>query len=74
LPRKDWEGQLRAYGCVPLEGKTKLNTAEWWRWPWPPHLPFTVPVDENGYADVWGFQLLLADMAKLAPADWPFPD
>jgi hypothetical protein len=49
-----------------------LNTAEWWRWPWPPNIPFTVAVDEEGYADVWAFQRLLADMARLAPPGWEF--
>jgi hypothetical protein len=59
-------------GCEPLAGKGNLNTAEWWRYPWPPRLPFTVPVDDQGYADVWGFQLILANIAKQAPPDWEF--
>ena len=74
LPRGEWEAQLRAHGCLPLDGKGALNTAEWWRWPWPPHIPFTVAVDEEGYADPWAFQRILADMAKLAPPDWQFPE
>lgn len=71
--RDRWEAELRSYGCAPLEGQTTLNTAEWWRWPWGGY-PFTVPVDPEGFVDVWAFQRLLADMARLAPDDWEFPD
>ncbi len=74
FPREEWEGVLRSYGCEPLEGVGPLNTAEWWRFPWEPHVPFTVPVDEDGYADPWGFQRLLSDMARLAPKGWEPPD
>jgi hypothetical protein len=31
-------------------------------------------VDDQGYADPWAFARLLADMAKLAPKDWVFPE
>jgi hypothetical protein len=33
-----------------------------------------VPVDPDGYADYWAFERILADMRKLAPPDWQFPD
>lgn len=73
LPRERWEPELRSYGCEPLKGKTPLNTAEWWRWPWG-GCPFTVPVDPDDYVETWAFQRLLADMARLAPPNWEFPD
>jgi hypothetical protein len=68
----DEKKELRSYGCTPLSGKGKLNTAEWWCWPWG-GAPFTLPVDENGKIDQWAFHRLLADMAKLAPTEWEFP-
>jgi hypothetical protein len=73
LPREDWEKKLRSYGCRPAEGLTPLNTAEWWRWPFPGP-PFTVPIDDEGYCDAAAFQRLIADMARLAPPGWQFPD
>lgn len=74
LARDQWEKRLRSYGCFPLEGKGSLNTAEWWRWPWPGGKPFIVPVDDEGYCDIWAFQRLKTDMWRLAPEDWQFPD
>ena len=73
ISRGEWERELCRYGCRPLEGTTKLNTAEWWRWPWGAY-PFTVPVDEDGYCDYWAYQRILADMAGSAPEDWEFPN
>lgn len=73
LPREEWEKRLRSYGCYPQEGLTPLNTAEWWRWPFPAP-PFTVPVDDEGYIEQWAYQALMADMAKLAPIGWEFTD
>ena len=73
LRREEWEKRLRSYGCYPQEGLTPLNTAEWWRWPFPAP-PFTVPVDDEGYIEQWAYQALMADMAKLAPVGWEFTD
>ena len=58
VAREEWEAELRFYGCKPLEGKGKLNTAEWWRTPWQPY-PFTVPVEANG-------RMLQSDLDELA--------
>jgi hypothetical protein len=71
--RERWEAALYRLGCKPCEGLTSLNTAEWWQYPWGGY-PFTVPVDEDGYADYWAFEHILAGMHKLAPPDWQFPD
>lgn len=73
LPRAEWEKRLRSYGCYPQEGLTPLNTAEWWRWPFPAP-PFTVPADDEGYLDAWAWMQLLEDMAALAPAGFQFGD
>ncbi len=72
LPKAKWEAELKFYGCAPLEGKTQLNTADWWRWPWGGS-PFTVPVEPDGFCELWAFQRILANMATLAPDDWEFP-
>ena len=71
LPRDQWERRLRSYGCYPADGLTVLNTAEWWRWPFPAP-PFTVPVDADDYCDTFAFMRLLSDMARLAPPNWVF--
>jgi hypothetical protein len=71
LRREDWERRMRSYGCYPAEGLTALNTAEWWRWPFPAP-PFTVPVDEDGFCDIRAYHKLMADMSLLAPPDWKF--
>lgn len=42
-------------GCRPLEGLTKLNTAEWWIGE---RGPFTVPAEKDGSCDFWRFQHL----------------
>jgi hypothetical protein len=48
--------------CRPLEGKTKLNTAEWWITK--EGFLFTVPTaDEYGYCDIWAFEGLCGDIA-----------
>ena len=55
LSRPQWEKKLRAAtGAEPLEGKTGLNTAEWWRTPGRP--PFTVPTEPDGRIEFWAFQ------------------
>jgi hypothetical protein len=71
MHRDDWERKLRSYGCYPAQGLTALNTAEWWRWPFPAP-PFTVPIDDEGFCDIRAYHKLIADMALLAPADWKF--
>jgi hypothetical protein len=73
ISRAQVEARLRSYDCSPLEGKGPLNTANWWRWPWGGP-PFVLPLDEGGVMDEWAFQRLLADMARLAPPNWKFPD
>ena len=71
LHRDEWEIRLRDYGCEPLEGKGRLNTAEWWRMPW--GTPFTVPIEEDGRCDEWAIHKLILDIVKDAPAGWEFP-
>ena len=72
LPRETWEAKLRSYGCYPAEGLTKLNTAEWWRWPFPGP-PFTVPADDEGFCDQRAYDRLIVDMSRIAPTSWRFP-
>jgi hypothetical protein len=66
VSREEWEAELRHYGCSPAQGLTKLNSAEWWRYPWGGY-PFTVPAAEDGYVlkqdldDIIGDLLLLAE-------------
>lgn len=60
LSRRQWEAKLRAAGAEPLEGKTALNTAEWWRVPKRP--PFVVPVEDDGRAEFWAIQKLLSQL------------
>ena len=55
LPRYQWEAKLRRMGCRPLEGLTKLNTAEWWIGE---RGPFTVPAEKDGSCDFWRLQHL----------------
>ena len=73
VPREEWEEALRDHGCEPLEGKGPLNTAEWWRMPWGGY-PFTVSVDEEGRCDSWALNRLIADIIRLAPPGWEFPE
>jgi hypothetical protein len=54
LERSEWEPKLRSLGAAPLEGQSKLNTAEWWKRP--NHPPFTVPVEDDGRCDFWAFR------------------
>lgn len=65
------ENILRSYGCSPLNGKTSLNTANWWQWPWG-GAPFTLPC-EGDQIDEWAYRRIIADMNFLAPAGWEFP-
>jgi len=73
LSREEWQRKLRNQGCYPQEGLTPLNTAEWWRWPFPGS-PFTVPVNEDGSMDIWAYQRLMSEMARSAPNGWPLDD
>ena len=72
LTREEWEAALRDYGCKPLEGKGRLNTAEWWQMPWGGYL-FTVPVDDEGRCERWALNRLIADIIRLAPPGSEFP-
>jgi hypothetical protein len=72
IPRSEAIAKLTSYGCKPLHGKGRLNTAEWWRWPWG-GTPFLLPF-EGETVDAWALQKLVADMAALAPPGWKFPD
>jgi hypothetical protein len=57
LSRAEWEHKLRSVNAHPLEGATKLNTAEWWKRVG--GAPFPVPVEPNGDADYWAIQRLI---------------
>jgi hypothetical protein len=72
LTLKEAQAELQSYGCTPLTRKGRLNTAEWWQWPWG-GAPFILPIDDDDRFDQWAFQRLLADMAKLVPRGWEFP-
>ena len=55
LSREEWEKKLRSWGCTPLQGKTSLNTAEWWKGP--KGYPFTVPVEgDDDACEFWALQ------------------
>jgi hypothetical protein len=65
LPREEWSAELRRLGCQPLEGKGKLNTAEWWRVGG--HL-FTVPLETaDGRIGQADFERLLARLRPNLP-------
>jgi len=52
LSRSQWEAKLRRWGCRPMEGKGRLNTAEWWIGA--SGAPFTVPVEgDDDRCDFW---------------------
>lgn len=72
LAREAWEPELRFYGCTPLAGKGKLNTAEWWRMPWQDY-PFTVPVEEDGRMLEDDLQRLVVTIVNSAPPGTEFP-
>jgi hypothetical protein len=72
IPREEWEAELRHYGCRPLQGKTKLNTAEWWRMPWQDY-PFTVPVQPGGMMRPEDLQDRIVLIAQSAPEGTTFP-
>jgi len=65
LPREEWEVQLLHYKCRPLQGKGKLNTAEWWRTKW--DYLFIVPVENDGTCHQQDFQRVIAGIMKSAP-------
>lgn len=69
ISRSQWEKKLRSLGCVPLEGKGHLNTAEWWKDP--TGYPFTVPVDnEKGDCDYWAVQRICKLLGAEIWANW----
>lgn len=55
LLRYQWERKLRSWGCEPLQGLGRLNTAEWWKGP---RGVFTVPVEENDRCEFWAIKRL----------------
>ena len=57
LLRYQWEAKLRRWGCQPLAGLTKLNTAEWWKGP---RGLFTVAVEDDGTCEFWSIQKIAA--------------
>lgn len=69
LTRAQWERKLRALHCEPLEGKGRLNTAEWWKDR--DGYPFTVPVQNaGGDCDFWAIQRICRDLGDEACANW----
>jgi hypothetical protein len=72
LPRSEWEAQLLHYKCFPVEGKGRLNTAEWWRAKW--NYLFTVPIEADGSCHQEAFQRLVANIMASAPKDMRFDD
>lgn len=63
LSRTQWEAKLRRWGCRPLEGKTPLNTAEWWLGPKGDY-PFTVPTQNDGTCDFWAIWKLCENFGR----------
>ena len=72
LSRPEWEASLKAFGCKPLEGKGKLNTAEWRQLPWGGY-PFTVPIEADGRCAKRALNLLLQSIINQAPPGFEFP-
>ncbi|WP_435666313.1 hypothetical protein [Maritalea sp.] len=58
---------MRRRGCVPLEGKGKLNTAEWWITK--DKQPFTVPVERGnkGLVEFWALHKLCEQLGIELP-------
>ena len=69
VPREEWEAELRYYGCEPLAGKGKLNTAEWWRMPFQAY-PFTVPCEADGRMPQSALEDRVLKILAAAPDDW----
>jgi hypothetical protein len=72
LSRPEWEATLKAFGCKPLEGKGRLNTAEWWQLPWGGY-PFVVPIEVDGRCAKRALNLLLQSIVSKAPTGFEFP-
>ncbi|MBL8550029.1 MAG: hypothetical protein JNJ73_08575 [Hyphomonadaceae bacterium] len=70
--RSEWEARLERYRCKPLAGKTKLNTAEWWRAEW--GFIFTVPIDADGCITDADLQSVISDVVGSAPPGQCFDD
>lgn len=58
LSRPQWEKKLRGIGAEPLEGRTVLNNAEWWRAPG--RYPFSISTEPDGRAEFWTIQKIIA--------------
>ncbi len=71
IRRSEWEAKLRHLGCAPQEGVTKLNTAEFWAFPWKGY-PFTVPVESNGRMTEQNLHRTMAMVRGEAPEGWSF--
>ncbi len=69
---EEWRPKLERYRARPIQGKTKLNTAEWWRTDW--NYLFTVPVDAEGFISEIDLQAVIADVVASAPAGHCFDD
>lgn len=54
LDRPTWERMLRGLGAEPVQGRTRLSTAEWWARPG--EMPFMVPAEDDGACDFWAFR------------------
>jgi hypothetical protein len=65
LERSDREAKLRRWGGKPLEGKGKLNAAEWWKGP--NGHPFTIPVEKDSACEFGAIKRLAKDFGKDPP-------
>jgi hypothetical protein len=72
LPRAEWEAELRFYGCKPLEGKGRLNTAELWQMPWQ-GWPFTVNVEDADRMHMAEMDRLRMLIVNSCPSGTKFP-
>lgn len=66
LSRDQRETPLRKLKCRPLEGKGRLNTAEWWVTPW--GFLFTVPIEgPDDRCEFWARASLIDDIKQSKP-------
>jgi hypothetical protein len=72
LTRAEWEEELRYYGCNPLEGKGRLNTAELWQMPWE-RWPFTVALEADDHMHMSTMDELRMLIVSSAPKGTKFP-
>ncbi len=71
LARAEWTARLHRVHCEPLAGKTRLNTAEWWKSRW--GFVFMVPI-ENDLISENDLQAVIADVVASAPPGYSFLD